>query len=226
MPRIIIIANGEPPTQADLAQWLRANTTLICADGGAKAALRFGLRPHHAIGDFDSVSDDELRQLEELGTQLQRHPPAKNETDLELALMFAAHLTQDEAIREIIVLGAMGGRIDHELANMMLLAMPSLQGCRVVIAHQPNEIMLIDARRSPTQLVVQGWAGDVVSLIPFGGDAVGIRTERLQYPLHDEPLLFGPARGVSNVMLGKSATVQVQSGMVLCVHTSGGATHF
>ena len=150
--RIIIIANGEPPTRADLNQWLRPNATLICADGGARAALRFGLRPHHAIGDFDSVGEGELQQLEKLGTQLHRHPAAKNETDLELALMFAAQLSQADATREIIVLGAMGGRIDHQLANMMLLAMPMLQGCRVVMAHRPDEIMLVDARRSPTEI--------------------------------------------------------------------------
>jgi thiamine pyrophosphokinase len=216
--QIVIIANGEPPTRADIDRWLGPADTLICADGGARAALGFGLQPHHAIGDFDSVSEDELQQLGALGTQLHRHPPAKDETDLELALTFAA--THFHTTREIIVMGAMGGRIDHELANMMLLAMPVLQDRRVVISHSPNQISLIDARRNPSSSTVQGKAGDVVSLIPFGGDAQGVRTKGLQYPLRDEPLLFGPARGVSNMLLGSTAIIHVQAGMVLCVHTS------
>ena len=216
--RIIIIANGEPPAQADVDKWLRATDTLMCADGGAKTALQFGLHPQHVIGDFDSLDTNELHQLEQLGAQLHRHPTAKDETDLELALAFAAQLAP--AANEIIVLGALGGRIDHELANMMLLAMPILQGRRVVMAHGPDEIMLIDTRQSPSQLALHGSQGDVVSLLPFGGDARGIRTEGLLYPLRDEPLLVGPARGVSNVMLGTDASVHVRSGMVLCVHTS------
>jgi thiamine pyrophosphokinase len=222
--RIVIIANGEPPTEADVNDWLQPNTMLMCADGGAKAALRFGLRPQHAIGDFDSLNEIEIQQLEALGTRLHRHSAAKDETDLELALMFATQLMQ--APGEIVVLGAMGGRIDHELANIMLLAMPCLQGHRVVIAHGADQLCLIDARREPSQITLHGEVGDVVSMLPFGGDAQGIRTDGLQYPLHDEPLLFGPARGVSNVMASESASVRVQAGMLLCVVTRKGATHW
>jgi thiamine pyrophosphokinase len=69
--------------------------------------------------------------------------------------------------------------------------------------------------------VLEGRAGDVVSLLPFGGDAHGIRTSGLEYPLNDEPLLFGPARGVSNVMLGSQATIALRQGMLLCIQSTG-----
>src|SRR5215213_4880097 len=87
--RIIVIANGNPPSPQDVQRWHQAQDLLICADGGATAALRLGLRPHHAVGDFDSLSAEDVRRLEHLGTELHRHPPAKDETDLELALLLA-----------------------------------------------------------------------------------------------------------------------------------------
>lgn len=215
--RTVIIANGEPPADSDLARWLQPGDHLICADGGARVALRHGLQPQHVIGDFDSLDTAELAALERGGARLHRFPPAKDETDLELALAFAAS-AQPEG--DIVILGAMGGRIDHELANMLLLAMPALRGMRVAIAHGSERIALIDARQAQADAVLEGAVGDTVSLLPFGGDAHGIRTEGLQYPLSNESLLVGPARGVSNVMIASRARVSVGAGLLLCVVNS------
>ncbi|MCS6846247.1 MAG: thiamine diphosphokinase [Anaerolineae bacterium] len=215
--RIVIIANGDPPAQEEVARWLDGGATLICADGGARTALALGLAPAHVIGDFDSLSEDDLRELERRGAQLHRYPARKDETDLELALLFAARSARVGERVEIIVLGARGGRLDHELANMLLLAMPALKCADVSLAHGRERVFLIDARDRPAQLVLRGSAGDTVSLLPFGGDAHGIRTAGLEYPLHDESLFVGPARGVSNVMLGEAATVSLRQGMLLCV---------
>lgn len=208
--RTVIIANGEPPTADDIGRWLRTGDTLVCADGGARAALAYRLRPQRVIGDFDSLSDDELRALAQAGAVLERHPTHKDETDLELALRYAATSGSDE----IIILGALGGRLDQTVANVMLLAMPILAGRRTLIAAGEEQTFLIPAG-APFPLF--GQRGDVVSLIPFGGDAHGIRTDGLEYPLCDESLLFGPARGVSNVMLGNRATVFLREGRLLCV---------
>jgi thiamine pyrophosphokinase len=237
--RTVIIANGEPPTPRDIERWLRPGDQLICADGGARAALALDLCPQHVIGDFDSLTEDDLRKLEARGAQLHRHSPRKDETDLELALLFAARggatedteSTEVEKIKdsmssvssvanEIIVLGAMGGRRDHELANMLLLAMPQLRHARVTLAHGDERIFLIDARDGECTATQHGQPGEVVSLLPFGGDAHGVRTQGLEYPLRDESLFVGPARGVSNVMLGQEAAVSLRAGMLLCVMTS------
>lgn len=212
--RTVIIANGEPPAAADLRRWLRPGDALVCADGGARTALRHGLRPQIVIGDFDSLEAAELGALVAGGAQMVRHPPAKDETDLELALLHAA---QHAPGGEIVVLGALGGRIDHALANMLLLAMPALRGCDASIAHGAERITLIDARVGPVERVIEGAAGDTVSLIPFGGDAHGVHTDGLQYPLRGESLYVGPARGVSNVLLGARAVVRVSAGMLLCI---------
>ncbi|BCX05072.1 MAG: thiamine pyrophosphokinase [Candidatus Roseilinea sp.] len=218
--RIVIIANGDPPAKDEVARWLEGGgATLICADGGARTALALGLAPAHVIGDFDSLSEADLGELERRGAQLHRYPARKDETDLELALLFAAQSAPNGEKVEIVVLGARGGRLDHELANMLLLAMPALKCMDVLLAHERERVFLIDARDRPAQLTLHGSAGDTVSLLPFGGDAHGIRTTGLEYPLHDESLFVGPARGVSNVMLGEEATVSLRQGMLLCVVT-------
>jgi thiamine pyrophosphokinase len=233
--RIIIIANGTPPAQRDIERWLRAGDTLLCADGGAKAALALGLSPQHVIGDFDSLTADELSALQSRGATLHRHPAHKDETDLELALLMAIQIFNTENTErnktfskpsvisvvkeEIVVLGAMGGRIDHELANMLLLAMPALKGARVVLAHGAEQLFAIDARDGETTARLHGHAGDTVSLLPFNGDAHGITTTGLEYPLRDESLFVGPARGVSNVMLADETSVTLRAGMLLCVVT-------
>jgi thiamine pyrophosphokinase len=239
--RIVIIANGIPPAQHDIDRWLRAGDTLLCADGGAKAALALGLSPQHVIGDFDSLTTDKLNALQQRGATLHRHPTHKDETDLELALLMAVGLFTTEhaestestdkkkkpsvpsAIsvveKEIVVLGALGGRIDHELANLLLLAMPALKGTRVVLAHGAQQLFAIDARDGEATAQLHGHAGDIVSLLPFNGDAHGITTAGLEYPLRNESLFVGPARGVSNVMLADDASVTVRAGMLLCVVT-------
>jgi thiamine pyrophosphokinase len=218
--RTIIIANGDPPAQRDIDTWFRKGDILICADGGARVAMRYGLKPNLIVGDFDSLSENEISELETRGAQLLRHPRNKNETDLELALSLIPTLFDvTNGDMEIVILGALGGRIDHELANMLLLAMPKIDGCNVVIAHEKSQIRLIDARSKEATLTLRGRQGDTVSLIPFGGDAHGIRTQGLEYPLNDESLFFGPARGVSNVLLGVEARVSLRSGMLLCIQT-------
>lgn len=210
MIRTVIIANGDPPTASDLERWLRPGDGLVCADGGARAALQHGLRPQRVIGDFDSLTGDELRALEQAGSALERHPTHKDETDLELALLYVA----STGVGEIAVLGALGGRLDQTVANVMLLAMPALAGCRTLIASGEEQTFVIQPGAA---FELRGQPGDVVSLIPFGGDAHGIRTEGLEYPLRDESLFFGPARGVSNVMMGERASVAVTRGRLLCV---------
>jgi len=212
--RTIIIANGDPPALSDINRHLHAGDRLLCADGGARAALRFGLHPLRVIGDFDSLSEAELLALEYGGAELERHPARKDETDLELTLMYAA---ATDPGGEMVILGGLGGRLDQTIANVMLLAMPILRDCRVMIAADDEQSFLI---RPGAPFELGGHAGDIVSLIPFGGDAHGIVTGGLEYPLRDESLFIGPARGVSNVMLSEYATITFRQGLLLCVQAT------
>ena len=210
----VIIANGPPPEEATVRCWLRPDddstpVRLICADGGARIALALGLTPEVVVGDLDSLDEAAQARLKAMGCRFVVYPAAKDWTDLELALKLAVQ----EGATEIVILGALGGRLDQELANILLLLLPEVEGVPTRIVDERQEMFVARG-----QAEIAGQSGDVVSLIPLGGDAEGIVTEGLLYPLRDEPLLSGPARGVSNVMTGPIANVTLRSGALLIVH--------
>lgn len=213
--RIIIFANGViENSTAEAARWVRPGDYVVAADGGTQHALAAGLTPAHVIGDLDSLSPEQRARLEAAGTILHAHPPAKDETDLELALTWAASQQDVEAI---VILGALGGRPDQALANLLLLALPALAGREVIIA---DGAWTIHCLRGGETATFHGQPGDTLSLIPLGGDAVGVTTGGLAYPLCDETLHFGPARGVSNVFKDETATVFLRDGLLWCLHQS------
>lgn len=189
-------------------------TLLVAADGGARVARTFGLDVHAVIGDMDSISAEELAQLERAGAQVLRYPAEKDETDLELALMDAA----GRGVRRMHIIGALGDRLDQTISNLYLLALPALAGCDARIVAGRQEALLL-----PPDGVIEGAAGDTISLLPLNGTAHGVRTEGLVYPLLGEDLTFGPARGVSNIMSGATARVTLERGLLLVVHTLGRA---
>jgi thiamine pyrophosphokinase len=211
--RAVVIANGLPPDEATVRRWLRPDDMpvhLICADGGAHAALSLGLKPHVVVGDLDSLDESEQARLKAMGSRFVVYPAAKDWTDLELALQVAV----EEGATEIIVLGALGGRLDQELANILLLLLPELVGIPTWIVDDRQEMFVA---RGEAEIL--GRSGDIVSLIPLGGDVHGIVTEGLLYPLRDETLVSGPARGISNVMTDPVARVTLHGGALLVVHS-------
>lgn len=215
--RALVFANGDlndgPAVQAALIA--AEDALIVAADGGARLALACGLTPALVIGDLDSLSVDETAMLRDRGAAIERVPAEKDETDLELALLEAAR----RGARPIILIGAAGGRLDHMLANIYLLAMPELRGRDVRAVSERQTLWLI----GPGEHALDGEPGDTISLIPLGGDARGVRTEGLRYPLRDEALRFGPARGVSNVIAAAGARVALVAGKLVVVHTPGRA---
>jgi thiamine pyrophosphokinase len=211
----IIIAGGRADEHGRWRQWIREGDLVIGANGGAARALAWGLVPGLVIGDMDSLSDEERAELEARGCRFVVHPRAKDETDLELALTYAAEL----GTQEIIVLGALGGRLDHTLANVFLLALPVLADLSVRIVNGHEEALLA---RSGQSVTLEGEPGDLVSLLPLGGDARGVTTKGLAWTLQGDTLQFGPSRGVSNEMTAPQARVEVEGGHLLVVHTRTG----
>jgi thiamine pyrophosphokinase len=204
----VIVANAPQPVLADDVRLLHRADDLIAADGGARELLRRGLRPTLVIGDADSLTPAELTQLELAAVALERHPPAKDETDLELALLAA----QRRGARRLVVYGALGGRWDQSLANIALLALPELAACRTVLRDGAQTIELVRERLELTAPI-----GTTVSLLPFGGAAAGVTTAGLAYPLTDARLHLERSRGVSNVVIAAPAAVQLRSGLLLVV---------
>jgi len=206
----VVVANGECTPPERLLPIIDRADCLIAADGGANWLARHGRWPHVLIGDLDSIAPEVRRVLEEGPCRVVRHNRDKDETDTELALREAVAM----GANRITLLGALGGRIDHALANILLLALPQLQGAEVTIFDGRSSLSLLREEG-----VIHGAAGDTVSLLPLAGDAEGIVTEGLRYPLCGETLHFGLARGVSNVLLQPCARVTLRRGMLLAVHT-------
>jgi thiamine pyrophosphokinase len=208
---VLVFANGDPESTDWVRQQLARATAVIAADGGADYVLAAGGIPDVVIGDLDSLADSKRAALEAAGVAFIQHPTAKDETDLELALLYAVG-TSDEPVD---VVAGLGGRLDQLLANILLLLHPALQQRSIHFVTPYQTIWLIDGETE-----VRGEPGDTVSLIPLGGDVHVRTTTGLAWPLHDEILTVGPARGVSNEMTGDRASITVASGDLLCVHTT------
>ncbi len=209
MQRVIIFANGELPDPHKARQLLRADDTIFCADGGTRHALALHVQPNLVIGDMDSAEKAQLQKLQKEGAAVELFPREKNETDLELAINRAIELNPDQ----IIIVAALGGRLDQTLANITLLADPRLSALDVRLDDGVEEIFVCR-----DQAEVRGRSGDLVSLIPWQGAVSDVQTQNLKYPLHREPLFPDKTRGVSNEMLGDSASISIGSGLLLVVH--------
>ncbi len=211
--RFLVFANGQMSEgKPEVGAWAAAADRIIAADGGTYYALKADLMPDQVIGDLDSLSETLQSCLKAQGVQFHRFPEAKDETDLELALLWAV---EQPGVHEIVVLGAFGGRPDQALANLMLLALPALVGHQVVLIKQAWHVRLI---RAGETLTLRGDTGDRVSLIPLGGPVTGVVTSGLVFGLTDEALAVGPARGLSNLLDAPTATVRVSAGLLWCFH--------
>jgi len=210
--RTVIFANGDVTDRAAIRARLRSGDRLISADGGLRHLQALGLAPHLLIGDMDSVAPAEREVLEQQGAQILVFPADKNQTDLELALLHA----QAQGARELLVVGAFGGRLDQTLANIAMLTMPELRACLVCLTDGRTDAVLVRSTHN-----LRGRSGDQVSLLPFGQEAQGVRTAGLRFPLRGETLQPYRARGISNEMIATEAEVTLDSGLLLCIHSRG-----
>jgi thiamine pyrophosphokinase len=219
----LILADGDAPGRRDLdlawPGWDDGVGLVIAADGGARHAEALGVSVDVWVGDGDSVDPGLLARLEARGVPIERSRPDKDESDTELAVLAALH----RGAGGLVIVGALGGaRIDHSLANIGLLALPALAERPAVLIDARARISLVRAPGpdgGPVERSLNGRAGDVVSLLPFGLDVAGVTTAGLAYPLRDEPLPEGPARGLSNVRADATASVTLRRGLLLIVES-------
>jgi thiamine pyrophosphokinase len=209
MTRVIIFANGSLPDLEPARRLIRPGDVLLAADGGTRHALALGLMPSIVIGDLDSLSETDRQRLENAGTRLLQRPRDKNATDLELALYYAL----EQGYTQVVILAALGGRLDQTLANLALLTDPRLSALDMRLDDGVEEAWF--TRR---EAQVRGARGDLLSLIPWGGAVAGVRTQGLRWPLDGETLYPYKTRGISNEMLGKAARLEIESGLMLIVH--------
>lgn len=196
--RAVIIGNGDIKNYDKIKQKINTDDYIICADGGFEHTRKMGIVPDVVIGDFDSVKDA-------AGIQNRiEYPKRKDFTDGFLAVEYA----KDKGYDDILMLAMTGDRLDHTIADIMLLSI-----CKNgVLADDNNEIYLLRDK-----LVLNGKKGQTVSIIPVMGDAEGICTKKLEYPLNHETLHFASTRGVSNIMMSDVCEITIEKGLALVV---------
>jgi thiamine pyrophosphokinase len=202
---VTIFANGDiSQTHIDLPQ----NTTIFAADGGARHCLALGIKPDMIIGDFDSLTYDEIASLKAQGVEFSHFPTDKDETDLELALNHALNL----GANQVTLYGLLGGRWDMSLANLMLLGSPQYTEISFRVFSSNTEAYIL---RSGETLELLGKPGDIVSVIPLANAINGLTYNGLQWPLEDATLPFSSPRGVSNTLVSTKARIQLELGLML-----------
>jgi thiamine pyrophosphokinase len=220
--RALIVADGVVPGRSDLDEawpgWGEGIVLVVAADGGAAAVERLGVRPDLIVGDADSVDPAVLEKFRAGGVAIEIAPTEKDETDTELAMLAALR----RGATDLTIVGALGGRrLDHAIGNVWLLAHPGLAGRRATILEPSARLRVLRAPAGdggPVSAPLDGPVGAIVSLIPMG-DVAGVTTEGLRYPLHDEPLPAGPARGLSNERTEARASVTVRRGLLLVIES-------
>lgn len=206
--RALVIAGGEAPTPADVeaaARW----DWVVAADSGLDHAEMLGLTVDAVVGDLDSVTAGALDRARAGGVTVERHPADKDATDLALALETAVGL----GAASLLVVGIGGGRPDHALANLLLLAAPAWAAVEIDARTADARIAVVRSR--PRTL--RGNVGDVVTLLPLLGTARRVRTEGLRWPLVDEDLHPGSTRGVSNEIAHSPGWVVAGDGVLLAI---------
>jgi thiamine pyrophosphokinase len=197
---VVLAAGPEPPAPIELPP----GVTVIAADGGADLGYRVDL----AVGDFDSISAETLARIE----RVERHDAAKDASDLELALARALSLGP----QRIVVLGGGGGRLDHLLGELLLLAADAFAGVEVDAQLGAAAVHVVRRERR-----LAGEPGELISLFALHGPATGVVTEGLVYPLRREALAPGSTRGLSNAFAAREGRIRIAGGVLLAVRPNG-----
>jgi thiamine pyrophosphokinase len=210
--KAVVVAGGEASEQD--RRHLAGADLIVAADGGVHWLLAGATLPDLLVGDLDSCGADLVVELEARGVRVERHPAQKEASDTELALSRAI----EEGAVEVTIIGAFGGdRLDHELANALLLSDPAWTDCRLRMVRDRSSVRVV---RGGEQLEITGSPGDLVTLLPLDEHADGVVTRGLRYALNGESLTRGRSRGLSNEITGERASVSLKRGMLLVVETS------
>lgn len=205
-----IILNGEIKDYQAIRDVVKNNYDyIICADGGCNHAYNMELIPDYIIGDLDSADDRVIEYFKKYNVVFEKFPAKKNETDTELCIYLANKL----GATNIDFIGALGGRVDHMIANICLLySVRNMNMVPIIISEDEEIHIAIDE-----EMIIKGNAGDTLSIIPIGGDASGVTLNGLEYPLNDYNMKYGLPLGISNVMLEDKCYVKVAKGSLLII---------
>ncbi len=210
MSKTIIFVNGLTPDLKAIQRHIEADDRIFCADGGTLHALALGLTPHYIVGDLDSVPPGLIQQMQAQGVAIQQHPTKKDSTDLELTLSLAL----EQGAKRILLVTALGGRLDQQLGNIMLLAHKRWASVRLGIAEGPEIAWLM---RGPDKLSLEGHPGDTFSFVVLSSEVIGLTLTGVAWPLDAVQVPLGSSLTISNVFVETRMTVEIKTGIGLAI---------
>lgn len=207
--KCVLMANGEYGDLEKYRRVLAGMGHVICADGGANYAYRLGLKPDYIIGDMDSISPEIAEFFTDAGVTVKKYPRSKDFTDTQLAFALA----QEIGAREILVLGSLGGRLDHTMSNLYAGVEAVHQGIKV--SHFTPECIVYLLKGKMT---LHGRKGDLVSVLALTERATGVYEIGFEYPLDNVMMEMSNPFAISNVLSTDQAEIKVQSGILAVFH--------
>lgn len=210
----LVLLGGQKPGRAEWLACIRQAGFVAAADGGADMALQQQRYPDLLVGDFDSLPAEQLAACQAAACRICRLPVHKDQTDGE----FLLRLLQKEGWRRLLILGALGGRLEQTIANLLTAAPLARRGLEICLPHDGGVLFLLGAENQPRQLCLQGFAGRTVSLLALGAACGRVDLQGFEYPLHGELPVY-TSLGVSNVALEEKVLISLQDGCLLvCIN--------
>ncbi len=205
--RVLIVSNGNLNIEV-LKKYKLASDIIICADGGANHLYKSDIIPDIIVGDLDSIDEDALTYYKSKSVEFHKYPSKKDYTDTELAIEFA--IKKDS--KEIILFGSTGTRLDHTLANIMLLLKLLKRNIKASIVDESNEIYIIDKH-----FEIEKEEETFLSFVPIFGECLGVTMKGFKYPTYKRDFKLGSTMGISNEIEDEEGHIDMESGTALVI---------
>ncbi|GLI86084.1 thiamine pyrophosphokinase [Rossellomorea marisflavi] len=211
--KISILAGGPTSYLPPLVDVPMDGHIWVGVDRGVFTLLEKGMEPHVAFGDFDSVSPREWQLISSRVEEVNRYRPEKDETDLELALNWAAE--QDP--EDITIYGATGGRLDHFMGNVQLLLKDDLKGISVRLVDSLNEMYI---KRPGEHGVETNPRYTYISFVPISPIVQGLTLSGFKYPLTNRNIYWGSTLCISNELIQSHGTFSFSDGIIMVIRSN------
>lgn len=206
--KVLIVSGGN----VDIEIPAKDYDKIIAVDKGLESVYNQNVHPDYIVGDFDSVDRNIIDFYKKQGIEIQKYNPEKDYTDTELGIECAISLKPD-AIR---IIGGIGSRIDHTLANIHILTKCLEKNIRCDIVDSHNKIYLIDKF---AKIEKSKAFGKFISIIPLTSEVNGITLRGFKYPLSNYSLSIGKSLGISNELVLDTASITIKKGILIIIES-------
>ncbi len=206
--KTVIFANGDLPDPESAKALVSKGDLIIAANGGSVHCKNLSITPKVIIGDLDSIPKSLFDKWIEHKIKILQHETDKDQTDLELALQFALKVNSED----VLILGGLGGHWDHSFANILLASKNNFQQLSISFYSNGDWFHVVTDK-----LEIEGAPDQTISILPLGGDAVGVSAIGLKWELDNEDIPHGSSRGVSNLFKSTKSIISVKDGVLLVI---------